>query len=227
MIVFKPQILTQLDDRSRQKIDSAIDRAQVFLNDGFDNQAEINIFFCKPFDITLAIPEDNIGGRAYFGNMIFIVSDDFDKVSEDILFEIICHESSHALRYWFLPEYSYTLLDTMILEGLAICLEKEAMKNSYNRQFFLKTMLKTSDDEMVDIYNLIKGNFDSTDSDYINKVLFDGDENIPRWAGYKLGYYIANKYLEKNNKTIFEANFDSYKKFSSFSEKLFGFSRRE
>lgn len=164
------------------------------------------------------ILEDNIRGRTYFGNMVFIVSNDFSEVSEDFLFEIICHESSHALRYWFLPEYTDSLFGAMILEGLAICIEEEAMKNNKEKQFFLKEMMNTSDDEMLNIYNQIKDDFNSTDNDYINKVLFDGDDNIPRWAGYKLGYYIVRKYLVENNKTIFEANFDSYKMFNGVSE---------
>lgn len=221
MIIFKPQFFNQINEKDKQKINSAIIKAQDFLNKGFGNDAEIDLFFCKPFGISSPIPEDNIGGRTYFGNMVFIMSNDFSEVSEDILFEIICHESSHALRYWFLPEYGNTLLDTMVLEGLAVCLEEESMRDNEKRQFFLKEVLKTSDSEMINIYNLIKDDFNSTDSDYINKVLFDGDENIPRWAGYKLGYYIVRKYLAENNKSVFEANFDSYVKFNNFSKDLF------
>lgn len=223
MITFKPQFLNSITEQDQQKINSAVNKAQDFLNNNFNKEAEIDIFFCKPFGISLTIPEDNIGGRTYFGNMIFIVSDDFRQVSENILFEIICHESSHALRYWFLPEFGNTLLDAMILEGLAIYLEKEATKNSEEKQFFLEEILKTTDDEMMNIYNLVKDNFSSINNDYINKVLFDGDEIIPRWAGYRLGYYIVRKYLEENNVTIFEANFDSYKKINKFFEGLFNF----
>ena len=49
------------------------------------------------------------------------------KISEDFVFETICHEMSHSLRWEKLPEYAETMFDGMILEGLAVVLEEEAM----------------------------------------------------------------------------------------------------
>lgn len=36
---------------------------------------------------------------------------------------------------------------------------------------------------------------------------------MPRWAGYRLGYYYVKKYLEKTGRSIEEATLDSYKLF--------------
>ena len=53
---------------------------------------------------------------------------------------------------------------------------------------------------------------DTEDYDY-GKIFFNGGDELPRWAGYSLGYYLVGKYLEKNGKKIGDAFTDEYMEF--------------
>lgn len=44
----------------------------------------------------------------------------------------------------------------------------------------------------------------------MNKINVD---ELPRWAGYSLGYYLVKRYLERTGKKIEEAFFDKYADF--------------
>ena len=83
-------------------------------------------------------------------------------VNEDFIFETICHEMSHSLRWEKLPEYAETMFDGMILEGLAVALEEEAIikLGRRNQQFFLREMQKTSQAEIDKIIAALQGNFE-------------------------------------------------------------------
>ena len=41
-------------------------------------------------------------------------------------------------------------------------------------------------------------------------IFFNGNDKLPRWSGYSLGYLTVKKYLEKSGKTIEEAFADKY-----------------
>jgi hypothetical protein len=41
-------------------------------------------------------------------------------------------------------------------------------------------------------------------------VFFNGNDELPRWAGYSLGYYLVKKYLTKTGKKIEDAFADKY-----------------
>lgn len=45
------------------------------------------------------------------------------------------------------------------------------------------------------------------------RFFFTGNDKLPRWSGYSLGYYLVKKYLEKTHKTIEEAFADKYEDF--------------
>ena len=77
---------------------------------------------------------------------------------------------------------------------------------------FIKTVLECSDDENKKILNLIQDKLDSDEYNY-NEILFNGNDELPRWSGYSLGYYLVKKYLEKTNKKIQDAFADKYAEF--------------
>ena len=41
----------------------------------------------------------------------------------------------------------------------------------------------------------------------------NGNNELPRWSGYSLGYYLVKKYLEKTGKKIEEVFADKYADF--------------
>ena len=44
-------------------------------------------------------------------------------------------------------------------------------------------------------------------------IFFNGSENLPRWSGYSLGYYLVKKYLKKTKKEIEDVFSDKYEDF--------------
>ena len=53
---------------------------------------------------------------------------------------------------------------------------------------------------------------DFNDYNY-DEIFFNGNDKLPRWAGYSVGYYLVKKYLEKTNKKIEDAFADKYADF--------------
>ena len=160
---------------------------------------------------SLIIPEDGVGGYTYASN--FIVSAlDLKSMSIPRFKEMLVHELCHAARWGKNDEWMNTLFDGMISEGVATYFGTEFAKNNSEKQFFTKTILERSDEENERILNELRGNLDDKNYDY-NTIFFTGNDKLPRWSGYSLGYYLVKKYLEKTHKTIEEAFADKYEDF--------------
>ena len=53
----------------------------------------------------------------------------------------MCHELAHYLRWEKVPEYAETIFDGIILEGMAVVLEEEAMITALKDNFYLFSSL--------------------------------------------------------------------------------------
>lgn len=202
-------------DRELATIRRAAKSAEKFVSDNFDFDYDVDIVIVAPSFLLDAIPEDGISGRTFSSQLIVIVLDKQQSpIREAIVFETICHEMSHSLRWKKLPEYSKTLFDGMIMEGLAIVLEEKAMEDTGRgiRQFFLREMQSTSQKMIDDMLAQLDGQLDSETYDY-STIFFTGNDKLPRWAGYRLGYYFVKQYLEAIGSTISEATLASYSSF--------------
>ena len=160
---------------------------------------------------SIIIPEDGVGGQTFASN--FIVSALDLKTMSILRFkEMLAHELGHAARWGKNDEWMNTLFDGMISEGVATYFGTEFAKNNSEKQFFTKAMLERSDEENERILNELHGNLDDKNYDY-QTIFFTGNNKLPRWSGYSLGYYLVKKYLEKTHKTIEEAFADKYEDF--------------
>ena len=160
---------------------------------------------------SIIIPEDGVGGQTFASD--FIVSAlDLKNMSILRFKEMLAHELCHAARWGKNDEWMNTLFDGMISEGVATYFGAEFAKNTSEKQFFTKTMLERSYEENERILNELRGNLDDKHYDY-NTIFFTGNDKLPRWSGYSLGYYLVKKYLEKTHKTIEEAFADKYEDF--------------
>jgi uncharacterized protein YjaZ len=198
-------------------IQSATKSAQEYISDVFDFDYDVDLMIVTPSFLMNTIPEDGISGRTYHSQLIAVtLNKQQADITEDTLFETICHEMSHSLRWQKLPEYSRTLFDAMILEGLAVVLEEQALisTNRQSKQFFLQEMQRTSKEGIETMIAILKDDFSSEQYDY-ETIFYTGNDTLPRWAGYKLGYYFAKKNIEDKQTTIPEATLLSYSKFSS------------
>lgn len=119
---------------------------------------------------------------------------------------------AHSLRWEKVPEYAETLIDGAILEGLAIVLEEKVLADLgiSKKQFFLEEIQKSCPEQTEKIFSALSDGLSATTYDY-NTIFYTGNDVLPRWAGYKLGYHFVRKYLEQIGRSVIEATFDSYK----------------
>lgn len=160
---------------------------------------------------SIIIPEDGVGGQTFASN--FIVSALDLKTMSILRFkEMLAHELGHAARWGKNDEWMNTLFDGMISEGIATYFGTEFAKNNSEKQFFTRAILERSDEENERILNELRGNLDDKNYDY-QTIFFTGNDKLPRWSGYSLGYYLVKKYLKKTHKTIEEAFADKFEDF--------------
>lgn len=191
-------------------IKAAALRAEKIVGKKLKVDYDINLVFAE-LDHFL-IPEDGIGGRTYRADFIIISLDLKKNPNEDIIFEVICHELCHAARWGINPERMLTLFDGMINEGIATVFEESVTLGNKSRQVFLDTVLSRSDAENEKILEILKPQLDNGAYNYY-EIFFDGNVELPRWAGYSAGYYLVKKYLTLTKKTIDEAFAEKYANF--------------
>ena len=160
---------------------------------------------------SIIIPEDGVGGYTYACDFI-VCALDLKNMSIPRFKEMLVHELGHAARLGKNNEWMNTLFDGIISEGIATYFGTEFAKNNSDKQFFTKAMLERSDEENERILNELRGNLEDKNYDY-QTIFFTGNDKLPRWSGYSLGYYLVKKYLEKTHKTIEEAFADKYEDF--------------
>lgn len=199
------------DQKDMELIKQAVKDAEDFINQSFTFDYEVDVIFTAPSSLMKTIPEDGISARTYHSRLIEVVIDKRQNpLNANTVFETVCHEMSHSLRWEKVPEYSDNLFKGMILEGLAVALERKAMESrGEGWQFFLKEMLKTTDEEYEKMIAALKDTFDKQGYDY-ETIFYTGNDSLPRWAGYRLGYYYVLQYLEKSGRIIEQATLDSY-----------------
>lgn len=161
--------------------------------------------------IPMIIPENDAGGFTFSADFIRIIIDD-EKATENLISENVVHELCHAARWGKNDEWIKSLFDGLLFEGLACVLEDEFANNNPEKTLFIKTILERSDEENEKILAVVREKLDSNEYNY-DEIFFNGNDKLPRWAGYSLGYYLVKKYLEKTNKGIEDAFVDKYADF--------------
>lgn len=193
-------------------IENATNAAEEYISGIFNFDFDVDLMIVAPSQLISTIPEDGIGARTYSSRLIIICIDkDQAIIKQDTVFETICHEMSHSMRWEKLPEHANTLFDGMILEGLAVLLEEKALLDTgrQSKQFFLQEVQNTGKEQIDSMTGILKNDFFSEVYDY-QTVFFTGKDNLPRWAGYKLGYYFTKKYLAEKQISVEEATTQSY-----------------
>lgn len=210
----------QFTSDEERVIRSAVNSVWDFLDKHFKIDYDVDLIITEPLYILPTIPEDGITARTYKSDFIMLSIDKSQhEISEDFFFEIICHEMAHSLRWSRVPEFANTLLENAIMEGLAIVLEEVALKetNKDTQQYFLTAIQKTSKSTIDTILHEFKGRLYSEQYDY-EKDFYTGDDTLPRWAAYSLGYQLVKDYLDKTGDSIFDATIASYSDFKKVLE---------
>lgn len=193
-----------------QMIKEAVKEAELYAFSRLNINWDIDLVVTNHMPFVL-IPEDGIGGRTYWSDLITICVDE-EKLAKSKMTEMLVHELCHAARWGENNEWMNTLFDGLINEGIATYFEAEFAKNLEETTIFIKTILERSDEENKKIFEKLCDQLESTSYDY-ETIFFNGNDELPRWAGYSLGYYLVKRYLERTGKKIEEAFFDKYADF--------------
>lgn len=193
----------------RDMIKSAVKTAEGYVFPKLKIDWDIDVLVTNR--IPMIIPENGAGGFTFSADFIRINIDD-KKATKNLISENVVHELCHAARWGKNGEWAKTLFDGLIFEGLACALEAEFVKDKSEKSLFIKTILECTDDENKKILDLLQDKLDSDEYNY-DEIFFNGNINLPRWAGYSVGYYLVKKYLEKTNRKIEDAFADKYAEF--------------
>lgn len=159
----------------------------------------------------ILIPEDGVGGRTRASDFIEFAVDE-KKATKALISEMLVHELCHAARWGKNNEWINSLFDGVISEGIATYFEAEYAKNREEKTTFIKTIIKRTDKENEIILTELRPRLNSNSYNY-TEIFFDGNERLPRWAGYSLGYYLVKEYLKNTGKKFEDIFADNYADF--------------
>ncbi len=144
-----------------------------------------------------AIPETGVGGYAPTAHIVNIcINPNFAGLKEKIKYEIestLAHELHHCARESALGDPRRNLLEALVTDGLADHFDIEICGGEPR-----PWSIAVKDEILGKLLEKARKEFNN--NNYNHKVWFFGseDEEIPRWAGYSLGFHIVQEYLKKH-----------------------------
>lgn len=117
-----------------------------------------------------------------------------DSWTPKALTDSVAHELNHTIYYYHHYDKfnNYTLLDELIMEGLAENFREEVLDSKPS-----PWSLSLEEKEAFETLDSISEFLDSTDDKIIKQILF-GDEGYKRWTGYSIGYWMVRRFREAN-----------------------------
>ncbi|MDW0109439.1 DUF2268 domain-containing protein [Sporosarcina aquimarina] len=132
-------------------------------------------------------------GLAFSDKLILFVP---ATISEHELKALLIHEYNHVCRLWHLQkdEQLFTLLDSIILEGLA----EHAVRERLGTAFISNWTNFYSNEQINRIWNkVILPDRKLNRSHPLHNQLLYGWNKFPKMAGYCVGYYLVENYLRE------------------------------
>jgi len=132
------------------------------------------------------------GFASYYTLHLFI---DPNQISQRSIAETVAHEWNHLVYYRYHDQSKRTLLDQMIIEGLAEIFREELLGGRH-----APWSLALSERETVGQKNALTGSLESTSANLYRAVFF-GSKKFRRWTGYSIGYRAAAAYRQNHKKS--------------------------
>lgn len=158
------------------------------------NGPDIPIFIF-PSNMKNAELRVDLGGKsglAHQNKMFLFIS---GSSSEKDLQVLITHEYNHVCRLNYLNqvEKNISLLDAMILEGLA----ELSVVGRFDKSFLAKwTSMYPIEDAFMQWEKNFKSNLDVKKARTLHNDLMYGNGTIPKWMGYNLGFHLVTSFAE-------------------------------
>lgn len=160
------------------------------------------LYFCNP---QAALPETGVGAHAADSQTVYLFIDpehcgEGTQLATEFT-RAILHEIHHTLR-WNDPGYGETLLEILVSEGLADHFEHDVSKlpiRPWNRQLATQ--------ELARIIAIAHKHKSKRKIDFGAWFLGTDPHFLPRWAGYRLGYAIVDRYFLDHPKMRLASSF--------------------
>lgn len=141
-----------------------------------------------------------LSGLSYPDKVFLFIS---DNTSSNKLEALLTHEYSHVYRLHYNPskDKTLTLADAIVLEGIA----EIAVKKLVGQDYLSKaTSLHNKEEAQFYWKEWIKPNQHLVKTNVQHDRLMYGGEEIPKWAGYNVGFHLVENYIEKNKTSLLE-----------------------
>ncbi len=151
--------------------------------------------FIFPSDTTNEILNQEFRGKsglAFKDKLFLFVSEENNEAEIRSLFT---HEYNHACRLskYHKDEEEYVLLDTIILEGMA----ENAVRERFGAEFMSNWTSYYSNEELKKIWRrFVYPNRSTLKVSAKHQDIMYGLRSYPKMAGYCVGYYLVNQYME-------------------------------
>lgn len=141
-----------------------------------------------------------LSGLSYPDKVFLFITDDTPSKKLEAL---LTHEYSHVYRMQYNPlkEKVLTLSDAIVLEGIAEIAVKKLVGNTYLSK---ATSIYTKEEAQFYWNEWIKPNQHLVKTNVQHDRLMYGGDEIPKWAGYNVGFHLVENYMEKNKIPLLE-----------------------
>jgi len=207
----------QLSPTEQKTVEATCSRVAEFYAEHGDFDYDVHVIFSQKPNLTSPVAAGYVAsGYTYHSCIIAITLEQNLQDFAEPLFQVLCHEMAHSLRWEKNGEFGGNLYNDLIFEGLAVNMEEFATRGWEPEQRWrgFSDEITSSSKEAKQIYQILQPHFQN--ANYDNDAFFyRGNEQLPKYAGYKLGYYLVKKFLRKRKISIFEADILPYQKFQN------------
>ncbi len=169
--------------------------AQVLQNMWRGPDIPIFIFPSDTSNQTMTMEFNRKSGLSFKDKLFLFISEENNEAEIRSLFT---HEYNHVCRLNYYPKHEddYTLLDTIILEGLA----ENAVRERFGEEFLSSWTSFYTDNELLKMWEtIIVPNLTILKTNHKHHDLLYGSPLFPKMAGYSVGYFLVKEYMKINH----------------------------
>lgn len=183
-----------ISDNEKRKIKKIITNTVEECNEKLSVPTK-NFVFVNPYLTTESDEVFNGVMAVAVYSCVFHLFINLDEYTDQSLINTVPHELNHTIYYYnhYDDFNNYTLLDEIILEGLA---------ENFKEEFFDSERTPwagaLSKDKAFKILENSRDKLNSRDQSEINKFLFGINEKDSRWKGYSAGFWLVKEFIDNN-----------------------------
>lgn len=160
-----------------------------------------NFIFVHPYFPT---KEDEVFGGVMavaVYSCVFHLFINLEQATRESIENTVAHELNHTIYYYHHYDdfNNYTLLDAILLEGLA-----ENFREQYLKPEITKWAGALKEEEALQVITKLDDNLLNTTSQKTIRGFLFGNKEYKRWTGYSTGYWLVKKFIEKNSDLSWE-----------------------